>query len=163
MPYVCIHSDYSPALTVIVTLLILPRCNEAETWHLYFHTFHPTLVFTDTNTPTVKIKATAEGNNQTGEERGRKTEVHLTLRGDLARANKVTLITDKDDGSLGLSLPQEKSELSSAVETTPVSHWKDQDTHLTQQSRQVLRDRQRQTHSMLQYCSFHLNILSVYL
>ncbi len=51
-----------------------------------------------------------------------KVEVRLTLRGDLTRANEVTLITDEDDGSLGLSLPQEKSELSSAVETTPVSH-----------------------------------------
>lgn len=49
-------------------------------------------------------------------------EAHLTLTGNLTCANEVTLITDKDDGSLGLSLSQEKSELSSAVETPPVSH-----------------------------------------
>lgn len=85
--------------------------------------------------------------------------VHLTLRGDLARANEVALITDEDDWSLWLSLPQEKSELSGAVETTPVSHWKHQDAHLTQQSRQVLRDSQRQTHSMLECCSRHVNVL----
>lgn len=48
--------------------------------------------------------------------------VHPTLIGDLARANEVTLITDEDDGSLGLGLSQEKPELSGAVETTPVSH-----------------------------------------
>lgn len=51
-----------------------------------------------------------------------KMEVRLTLSGDLTRPNEVTLITDEDDGSLGLSLPQEKSELSGAVKTTPVSH-----------------------------------------
>lgn len=45
-----------------------------------------------------------------------------TLRGDLTRANEVALITDQDDGSLWLSLPQEESQLSSAVETAPVSH-----------------------------------------
>lgn len=49
-------------------------------------------------------------------------KVRLTLRGDLTRANEVTLVTDEDDGSLGLSLPQEESELGGAVETTPVSH-----------------------------------------
>lgn len=64
------------------------------------------------------------------------------MRGDLTCANKVTLITNEDDGSLGLSLSQEKSELSSAMETTPVSHRKHQDTHLTLQSRQVLGDRE---------------------
>lgn len=110
------------------------------------------LVFADRNielkmsTATVKMKATTEGNNKAGEKKVNtvkmQMEVHLTLTGDLTCANEVTLITDEDDGSLGLSLPQEKSELSSAVETTPVSHGKHQDTHLTQQSRQVLRDRQ---------------------
>lgn len=67
-----------------------------------------------------------------------KLEVGLTLRGDLARANQVTLITYEDDGSLWLSLPQEKPELSGAVETSPISHRKHEDTHLTLQSRQVL-------------------------
>lgn len=87
-----------------------------------------------------------------------------TLRGDLTCADEVTFITHEDDGSLGLSLSQEKSELSSAVETTPVSHWKHQDTHLTLQSRQVLRDRGRHMNS--QYCSrysVYLNIWSLYL
>lgn len=51
-----------------------------------------------------------------------KTEVHLTLRGDLTRADEVTLITDQDDGRLRLGLPEEKSELSGTVETTPVGH-----------------------------------------
>lgn len=64
----------------------------------------------------------------------------FTLRRDLACANQVTLITDKDDGSLGLVLPQEEPELSGTVEATPVSHGEHQHTHLAQQSRQILRD-----------------------
>lgn len=77
-----------------------------------------------------------------------KTEVGVTLKGDLTRANEVALVADEDDGCLGLSLPQQKSELSGAVEATPVSHRKHQDAHLAQQGRQVLRG---QTHTVLQY------------
>lgn len=42
-------------------------------WHLHFHRFHPTLVFTvrdkelQMSTPAVRIKATTEGNNKAGE------------------------------------------------------------------------------------------------
>lgn len=61
----------------------------------------------------------------------KKIEAHHTLIGNFTCANEVTLVTDKDDRSLGLSLSEEKSKLSGAVETTPVSHWKHQDTYLT--------------------------------
>lgn len=67
----------------------------------------------------------------------------LTLRGDLTRANEVTLITNEDYWSLGLSLSQEKPKLRGTVEATPVSHRKHQDAHLTLQSRQVLNDKHR--------------------
>lgn len=73
------------------------------------------------------------------------SKVHLTLSSDLTCANKVTLITDEDDGSLRLILPQEESQLGGTVETPPVGHWKHQDTHLTLQHRQVLRGRERVT------------------
>ena len=49
-------------------------------------------------------------------------DARLTLRGDLTCADKVTLITNEDDGSLGLSLSQKQSELGGAVEAAPVSH-----------------------------------------
>lgn len=65
----------------------------------------------------------------------------LTLRGDLPRADQVALITDEDDGRLGLILPQEEPQLSGAVETASVRHREHQDAHLAQQSRQVLSDR----------------------
>ena len=78
----------------------------------------------------------------------------LTLRGDLACANEVALVPDEDDGGLGLRLPEEEPELSGAVEATPVGHWKHQDTHLTQQSRQVLRDTHRP------YSGLYLNMYS---
>lgn len=63
----------------------------------------------------------------------------LTLTGDLTGANEVALVPHKDDGSLWLSLPQQKSQLGSAVEAAPVRHWEHQDAHLAQQRRQVLR------------------------
>lgn len=67
----------------------------------------------------------------------------FTLRADLTCAHEVTLVTHEDDGSLRLRLPQEKPQLSGAVETAPVGHREHQDTNLTLQSRQVLKRRQR--------------------
>lgn len=69
------------------------------------------------------------------------------MRADLARAHQVTLVTHEDDGSLRLSLPQEKPQLSGAVETAPVGHGEHQDTNFTLQSRQVLQRGQKGTES----------------
>lgn len=65
------------------------------------------------------------------------------MTGDFTGAHQVALVTHEDDGSLWLSLPQEKSQLSGAMETAPVGHRKHQDANLTLQRRQVLQRRQR--------------------
>lgn len=151
----CTHCVGSPALTVIVASFILPHCDEAETLTFTFLQISPYVCVYRQRYRAENVNANKQwdrwGKGQYGKDDKQK-DVRLTLGGDLARANEVALIPDEDDGGLGLSLPQEKPELSGAVETTPVGHWKHQDTHLTQQSRQVLRDTQRP------YSGWYLNI-----
>lgn len=68
--------ECASALTVIVTLHILPHYDEAETLTFTFSqtALHPMFVFTNRDkelkmsTPTMKMNATMEENNETGEE-----------------------------------------------------------------------------------------------
>lgn len=61
-----------------------------------------------------------------------------TLWADFTGADKVALVAHQDDWQVWLGLPEEEAELGGAVETSPVSHWEDQDTHIALQSGQVL-------------------------
>lgn len=61
-----------------------------------------------------------------------------TIWADFTGADKVALVAHQDDWCVWLGLPEEEAELGGAVETSPVSHWEDQDTHITLQSGQVL-------------------------